>query len=152
MKKILLILISTLMLVNCKDDDDSKAESVQNKITYNGEEFPIIDFEVMDDGADIIFTGIVNQEDNGFIIRILSHDIDNVEGNYTIPTEDEVFNSNLHCHVLINLPDTDLWLSAGDVSINVDGNTIELDFEFEGLGAASPIKGYYKSTFDLIQN
>ncbi|SMC64643.1 hypothetical protein [Moheibacter sediminis] len=146
MKKILLILMSTLMLVNCKDDDDSKSESAQNKITYNGEEFPIIDFELLDDGADIILTGIVNQEDNGFIIRFLSHDIENVEGNYTIKREDEIFNSNLHCHVVMNLPNTDMLISAGNVSVNVDDNTIMLEFEFEGLGVSGSVKGYYKGS------
>lgn len=133
-------------MVNCKDDDDSKSESAQNKITYNGEEFPIIDFEALDDGYDVTLTGIVNQENNGFIIRFISKGMEDVSGNYTI-NEDEVFNSDLHCPVLMSLPGSDMLISAGDVSVNIEGNMITLEFDLEGIGATGPIKGYYKGSF-----
>lgn len=153
MKNLFLILCSLLLLTSCSDDD-SESESSQNKITYNGRTYPVVKVEGLEvnniNGSNTFITGTIDQDqDYGFIIQLYGHTISSASGTYTVNAGDD-YDPKIHCKVVMNLPDSDMLISEGEVSVNIKGETITIDFDVEELDTETPVIGYYEGSF-IIQ-
>ncbi|SMC64613.1 hypothetical protein [Moheibacter sediminis] len=154
MKNIFLILCSLLLVINCKSDDESASDNngnANNKMSYKGNEVSLNGVE------------FYNVPEEGVILYIFDDDIyydgaqvnfrdvyfEGLDGSYTFHVIDQNFDPNSHFwsgsivnHFVEALGEP---LIGGEITINISGSNITVDFELET--AEGTAIGHYQGSF-----
>lgn len=156
MKKLLLILLSTMLLVNCKDDDESNGNNNgdgngNNKMTYLGEDIPLngVEFYNVQGEGVILYIHDGSAYYNGAQVNFAESYFDDLGGTYTFNVNDQTYdpNSNFWAGSITNFDSDVIYeeITDGQITVQVNGNTISVDFELEtAMGVAT---GHYEGGY-----
>lgn len=152
MKKILIILMSSLFLLNCKNDDDSSGDTANpNVMTYLDETHDLAFVQIYYFENSLNVQGATADENYGFAISFMDKLFEDLNGNYTHNPDSNTYNSEIHFNAatIYYLGDA-MFVQSGQVNIQMDftNEEIILDFEFTVMG--EPVTGHYEGSFQTL--
>ena len=152
MKKILIILLSSLFLLNCKDDEDSSGGSENsNVMNYLGETHDLAFVQIYYFENSLNVQSATADENYGFAISFMDKAFEDLNGNYTHNPDNNTYNAAIHFNAatIYYLGDA-MFVQSGQVNIQMDftNEQITIDFEFTVMG--EPVTGHYQGPYQPL--
>ncbi len=149
MKQLFLILISALLLVNCKDDDESSnTETTVNKQTYLGETHPVDFVTVYYFDNELIIQGGTDDESHGFGIMFLGAEIEQIAGQYVLNTDDQTYDPETEFKAgAVYYLDDAIYAQEGEATVEIDEQNQKIKINVELTVQGETLTAHYEGIY-----
>lgn len=151
MKKIILILMGALLLINCKDDDDTTVSTDSaNEMTYLDESHTL-DYArlyAVDNTQNILTS--TGDDNYGVNFSFQGLNFEDLGGTYTLNTDDNTYNpeNNFSIAILYYLNDG-MYAQNGELTVQVDSDNETIQLDFEIMVDGDLVTGHYEGSYSV---
>lgn len=151
MKPIFLILMSALLFVNCKDDDDKSGSTDSvNEMTYLEETYPLDYARMYYLENSLNITTATGDDNYGVNFTFQALNLEDLGGTYTLNPDENTYDpeNNFSMGILYYLNDS-MFAASGEIKVQVDTNNETIQIDFEIMVNGDLVKGGYEGTYSV---
>lgn len=150
MKLIFLFLVSTLLLMNCKDDDNGSGPQAQpNEQSYLDETNPVDFMRIYYIDEGLVIEGGNTAETRGFGILFPDTQIGSVNGSYTLNTDDVTYDPETEFRAgIVYYAGDSQYAQEGEaqIELDVENEKIKIDVELNVQGEI--LTGHFEGNYN----